>query len=199
MKASLRTPPHHLNTMNNKNTIRAALLILSAFTPVAFSEEIKDDKAKVAETATVQDGSLTKLISDSATFATLTKALTATGLDVTLGAKGEYTIFAPTDEAFGKLPSGVLAKLLLPENKEKLRSLLLYHVVAGKVMSTDLKDGDVKTMNGEKVKVDVEDDGIEVEDSKVFSADVAASNGVMHSIGTVMVPDSLEGFAGLDK
>lgn len=185
--------------MKNTTTTRIALLILSTFVPVAFSEEIKDDKVKIEETRTVQDGSLTKMISDSATFATLTKALVASGLDVTLGTKGEYTIFAPTDEAFGKLPAETLAKLLLPENKEKLRSLLLYHVVAGKVLSTDLKDGDVKTMNGEKVKVDVEQDGVEIEDSKVFSADVAASNGVMHSIGTVMVPDSLDDFAGLDN
>jgi len=185
--------------MKDQYTIRTALMILTAFTPVAFSEEAKDDKVKTEEKATVQTGSLTAMIGDSATFSTLKKALVAAGLDVTLGTKGEYTIFAPTDEAFGKLPDGVLTKLMLPENKEKLRSLLLYHVVAGKVLSTDLKDGDVKTMNGEKIKVDVEDDKIEVCDSKVFSADVMADNGVMHSIGTVLVPKSLEGFAGLEK
>lgn len=185
--------------MKDKITIRTALFILSAFAPAAFAEETKADKAKTEETATIKDGSLTAMIGDSATFSTLKKALVAAGLDVTLGTKGEYTIFAPTDDAFGKLPDGVLTKLLLPENKEKLRSLLLYHVVAGKVLSTDLKDGDVKTMNGEKIKVDVEDDKIEIEDSEVFSADVMADNGVMHSIGTVLVPKSLEGFAGLDK
>lgn len=188
-----------MNTMKDKNTIRTALMILSTFTPVAFSEEVKDDKQRTEEKSTIETGSLTAVIRDSTSFSILTKALVAAGLDGTLGTKGEYTIFAPTDDAFGKLPTGVLAKLLLPENKEKLRSLLLYHVVAGKVLSTDLKDGDVKTMNGEKIEVDVEDNGIEVEDSKVFSADVMAANGVMHSIGTVMVPESLEGFAGLDK
>lgn len=88
---------------------------------------------------------------------------------------------------------------MLPENKEKLRSLLLYHVIAGKLLAADLKDGDVKTMNGEKVKVDVETDKVEIDGSKVFSADVAATNGVMHTIGTVLVPKSLEGFAGLEK
>ena len=185
--------------MKTKYTIRTALMILAAFAPAAYAADAKDDKVKSEETSTVQDGTLTAMIADSATFATLTKALVAAGLDVTLGTKGEYTIFAPTDDAFGKLPEGVLAKLLLPENKEKLRSLLLYHVVAGKVLSTDLKDGDVKTMNGEKIKVDVGDDGVEVEDSKPFSADVLASNGVMHSVGTVIVPESLEGFAGLNK
>lgn len=185
--------------MKDKNTIRTALMILSAFTPAAFSQEAKDGKPNAPAAATVQDGSLAAMIGDSATFTILTKALVASGLDATLGAKGEYTIFAPTDEAFGRLPDGVLTRLMLPGNKEKLRSLLLYHVVAGKVLSSGLKDGEVKTMNGEKIAVDVEDDGIGVEDAKVFSADVTATNGVMHSVGTVLVPKSLEGFAGLDK
>ena len=139
------------------------------------------------------------MIKDSVTFAILTKALTASELDVTLGNKGEFTILVPTDEAFGKLPAGVLAKLLLPKNKEKLRSLLFYHVVAGKVLSTDLKDGDVKTMNGEKVKIDVSSEKIEVDGAKVFSADVMANHGVMHTIETVIIPKTLDDFAGLDK
>lgn len=147
----------------------------------------------------IEKGSLTAMIKDSVTFSILTKALAAAGLDETLGNKGEFTIFAPTDEAFGKLPAGVLAKLLLPENKEKLRSLLLYHVIAGKVLSTDLKDGEVKTMNGEKFKIDVTSEKIEVDGAKVFSADVMANNGVMHTIGTVIIPKSLDDFAGLDK
>ena len=199
MNAFLRIQPHHLNPMKHKNTIRTALIIFTAFTPVAFSEEGGDDKVKTEEKATVETGSLSAMIGDSATFSTLKKALVAAGLDTTLGTKGEYTVFAPTDEAFGKLPAGVLAKLLLPENKEKLRSLLLYHVVAGNVLAANLKEGDVKTMNGEKVEVDIDGAEIKINDSKVFSADVVANNGVMHSIGTVMVPKSLDGFAGLDK
>ena len=175
------------------------LAFLAAVTTPGFAEETEIAKPKMEEKETVQAGSLTATIADSATFSTLTKALKAAELDVTLGTKGEYTIFAPTDEAFGKVPAAVLTKLMLPENKEKLRSLLLYHVVAGKVLSTDLKDGDVKTMNGEKVEIDVESDKIEVGEAKVFSADVAANNGVMHTIGTVLVPKSLDGFAGLEK
>ena len=81
----------------------------------------------------------------------------------------------------------------------KTGSLLLYHVIAGRMLSSDLKDGDVKTMNGEKVKIDINGDKIELDGSKVFSADVVADNGVMHTIGKVLVPKSLEGFAGLDK
>jgi uncharacterized surface protein with fasciclin (FAS1) repeats len=191
------------STNNNMKIkyIPQTLLMLSmiTITPNAFSEESVAEKPTKTGTAAVKKGTLSAMIKDSVTFSTLTKALVAAELDVTLGGEGEYTIFAPTDEAFGKLPADVLAKLLLPENKEKLRSLLLYHVVPGKVLSTDLRDGDAKTMNGEKIKVDVSDDKIEIEGNKVFSADVLATNGVMHTIGKVMVPKSLEGFAGLDK
>ena len=144
-------------------------------------------------------GTLTAVVADSATFSILTKALKAANLDLTLGGKDQFTIFAPTDDAFGKLPKETLAKLLLPENKEKLRMLLLYHLVAGKVLSTDLMDGDVKTVNGEKLSIDVSIDKIEVNGAKVFSADVVAKNGVMHSIGEVLIPESLDGFVGLDK
>ncbi len=181
--------------------IPQALLILgmTAFIPNAFSEEAVAEKTSATAKVMVKKGSLTAMISDSVTFSILTKALVAAELDGTLGSAGEFTIFAPTDEAFGKLPAGVLAKLLLPENKEKLRSLLLYHVVAGKVLAADLKDSDVKTMNGEKIKIDVDGEKIDVQNKKVFSADVLANNGVMHTIGEVMIPKSLDGFAGLDK
>jgi uncharacterized surface protein with fasciclin (FAS1) repeats len=184
-----------------KTHLTQAIIVISiaAAGPNALAKDAVAEKPKMEEVATVQPGTLTAMIADSATFSTLTKALKAAGLDTTLGNKGEFTIFAPTDEAFGKVPAEVLTKLMLPENKEKLRSLLLYHVVAGKVLAADLKKGDVKTMNGEKVKINVESDKIEVGGSKVFSADVAASNGVMHSIGEVLIPKSLDGFAGLDK
>ena len=128
---------------------------------------------------------MTAGIADSATFSTLTKALKATGLDATLGNKDELTIFAPTDEAFGKLPPETLTKLMRPENKEKLRMLLLFHVVAGRKLVVDLIDSEVKSVNGEKLKVAVSAEKIEVSGAKFFSADVIANNGVMHSIGKV--------------
>lgn len=149
--------------------------------------------------AAIEKGSLSAVVADSVTFSTLKKALAAADLGPTLGSKGAYTLFAPTDEAFDKLPAGLLGKLMLPEYKEKLRSLLLYHVIAGKMMAADLKDGNVTTMNGEKVNIDVDGQTIEVDNSKVFSADVAATNGVMHSIGTVIIPKSLKDFSPLDK
>ena len=187
--------------MKNYDLSRAALLaILATFSPAAFSQNTSVDKPKMMEAKeTVHPGSLTAMIGSSVTFSTLAKALKAADLDLTLGTKGEFTVFAPTDDAFAKLPAPVLAKLMLPENKEKLRSLLLYHVIAGRMLATDLKDGEVKTMNGEKVKIKADGDKIEIDGSKVFSADVTANNGVMHSIGTVLVPKSLDGFAGLDK
>jgi uncharacterized surface protein with fasciclin (FAS1) repeats len=176
------------------------LAILSAVTPAALSQDAAIEKPKKMEQKeTVQPGSLTAMIGTSVTFTTLAKALKAADLDLTLGTKGEFTVFAPTDDAFGKLPAPVLAKLMLPENKEKLRSLLLYHVIAGRMLAADLKDGEVKTMNGEKVKIKVDGDKVEIDESKVFSANVTANNGVMHTIGTVLVPKSLDDFAGLDK
>jgi uncharacterized surface protein with fasciclin (FAS1) repeats len=93
----------------------------------------------------------------------------------------------------------MLGKLMLPENKEKLRSLLLYHVVAGKVLAADLKEGDVKTMNGEKVKIVIDGKQVQINESKVSSTDVMANNGVIHSIGTVLVPESMKDFSPLDK
>lgn len=186
--------------MKTKQLTHLALLIsLATFTSAAFSEEKVVETTETVVKTTVHLGTLTSMIADSVTFSTLTKALQAADLDVTLGSKGEFTVFAPTDAAFGKLPAKVLAKLMLPENKEKLRSLLLYHVVPGKMLAADLKDGDVKTMNGEKVEIDAGEGKTEINGSKVYSTDVAASNGVMHSIGTVLIPKSLDGFAGLDR
>jgi uncharacterized surface protein with fasciclin (FAS1) repeats len=207
--AAPKQPPPD-NIMKTKTFTRFALLCaIATSTPLSFAQDEQSVAPTVTKTETtvetktvkgpvIEKGSLTNVINDSVTFSTLKKALVAAELDVTLGSKGAYTIFAPTDEAFDKLPAGLVGKLMLPENKEKLRSLLLYHVIAGTVPSATLKDGEVKTMNGEKVKIDVDGDKIEVDESKVFSVDVPATNGVMHSIGTVLIPKSLKDFSPLD-
>ncbi len=172
----------------------------SAVPPPATAPAVVEEKVLVAPGApVVKQGSLADFVADSVTFTTLKAALKAAELDVTLGQKGVFTLFAPTDEAFDKLPAGTLGKLMLPENKEKLRSLLLYHVVPGQMLAVDLKSGEVKTMNGEKAKIETDDDKVEIGDAKVFSTDVMANNGVMHSIGTVMIPKSMEDFSPLDK
>jgi uncharacterized surface protein with fasciclin (FAS1) repeats len=191
--------------MKSKQLTKTLLLISAvAIQPLLFAQVAPANKTSqpnqpgvTGEKAMVRSGSLTTVIADGATFSTLTKALKAAGLDEVLGGAENYTIFAPTDEAFGKLPDGTLTKLMLPENREKLRALLLYHVVAGKVLAADLKSGDVKTANGEKLEVKVEAGRVEIEGEPVASADVAANNGVMHSIGKVLVPKSLDGFVAL--
>ncbi len=126
-------------------------------------------------------------------FTTLVKALQAAELVDALKGKGPFTVFAPTDAAFAKLPKGTLDELLKPENKEKLRSILLYHVVAGRYLAADvkkLKSGtQVETLlKGKKITVTHKRDGIYVNDAKVIKTDVMASNGVIHVIDKVILP-----------
>ena len=118
-------------------------------------------------------------------FKTLVVALKAADLVATLKGKGPFTVFAPTDEAFAKIPKADLDALL--KDKAKLNAVLTYHVVSGTVMSTDLKAGDVKTVQGSNVMVGIMG-GAMVNDAKVVAADVAADNGVIHAIDTVLMP-----------
>ena len=124
-------------------------------------------------------------------FNTLAAALKAAGLVDTLKGPGPFTVFAPTDEAFKKLPAGTVEDLLKPENKQKLVEVLTYHVVPGKVTSTDLsgKKMDVKTVQGSTLAVDASGGSVMVDNAKVVSADVAADNGVIHVIDTVVLPN----------
>ena len=118
-------------------------------------------------------------------FKTLVTALKAADLVKTLKGKGPYTVFAPTDEAFAKIPKADLDALLA--NKEKLTAVLTYHVVSGKIMAKDVKAGDVATVNGKTVKITT-DGGVAVNTSKVTATDIKASNGVIHVIDTVLMP-----------
>ncbi|MES2506588.1 MAG: fasciclin domain-containing protein [Verrucomicrobiota bacterium] len=121
-------------------------------------------------------------------FNTLVAAVKAAGLVETLSGEGPFTVFAPTDEAFAKLPAGALEDLLKPENKEKLTSILTYHVVSGKVMAADVKSGDVKTVNGKEAALKVADGKVTIDKATVVKTDIAASNGVIHVIDTVLMP-----------
>jgi uncharacterized surface protein with fasciclin (FAS1) repeats len=122
-------------------------------------------------------------------FKTLAAALKAAGLIETLKGKGPFTVFAPTDEAFAKLPKGTLEDLLKPENKQKLTQILTYHVVAGKVMAADVvKLKNAKTVNGQSVQIKVDGGTVMVDNAKVVKTDIAASNGVIHVIDAVMLP-----------
>ena len=118
-------------------------------------------------------------------FKTLAVALKAADLVNTLKGKGPYTVFAPTDEAFAKIPKADLDALLA--NKEKLSAVLTYHVVPGKVMAKDVKAGDVATVNGKTIKITTAN-GVVVNTSKVTATDIDASNGVIHVIDTVLMP-----------
>ncbi|MCE9554943.1 MAG: fasciclin domain-containing protein [Planctomycetes bacterium] len=121
-------------------------------------------------------------------FKTLAAALTAAGLVDTLKGTGPFTVFAPTDEAFAKLPAGTVETLLKPENKAKLVAILTYHVVSGKVKAADVvKLKSAATVQGQSVAVDATD-GVKINDAKVVKADIDCSNGVIHVIDTVLIP-----------
>lgn len=122
-------------------------------------------------------------------FKTLVAAVKAAGLVETLKGKGPFTVFAPTDEAFAKLPAGALDNLLKPENKEKLATLLKNHVVAGKVMAADVvKIHSAEMVGGHKATVKTTDGKVMVDAAHVVKTDIAASNGVIHVIDSVMMP-----------
>jgi len=127
--------------------------------------------------------------SSAGSFNTLVAAVKAAGLVETLQGPGPFTIFAPTDEAFAKLPKGTVEDLLKPENKEKLVAILTYHVVPGKVMAADVKTMKAKTVNGQSLDVKVADGAVTVDNAKVVKTDVAASNGVIHVIDSVVLPN----------
>jgi len=138
----------------------------------------------------------TKNIVDTAvaagSFTTLAKALTAADLVATLKGPGPFTVFTPTDEAFAKLPAGTLDNLLKPENKDKLRRILTYHVVAGEMRAVDVvKLQSAKAVSGDTITVKVRDGKVHVDDANVTKTDIQASNGVIHVIDTVILPKGL--------
>lgn len=158
--------------------IAAGLFMFSAMTVSA--QEMKKGSADIVDTAVA-----------AGQFKTLAAALTAADLISTLKGKGPFTVFAPTDEAFAKLPAGTVENLLKPENKEKLKAVLLYHVVSGKVPAskvTKLNGKEVKTVQGGMLKVDTSS-GVKVNGSTVVKTDIKAKNGIIHVIDTVLIPE----------
>jgi uncharacterized surface protein with fasciclin (FAS1) repeats len=122
-------------------------------------------------------------------FKTLATALEASGLASTLKGEGPFTVFAPTDAAFAKLPAGTVDNLLKPENKQQLVDILTYHVVPGRVMAADVVGlDDVKTVNGERIDIQVDGSAVKVNEANVTATDIAASNGVIHVIDQVILP-----------
>jgi len=128
-------------------------------------------------------------LAKDAGFKTLTAAVEAAGLQETLTEGGPFTVFAPTDEAFAKLPEGTVEALLA--NPDKLKKVLLYHVVSGNVMAADVvKLDSAETLNGAKLAINAKD-GVKINDAQVIKTDIGASNGVVHVIDTVLIPENL--------
>jgi uncharacterized surface protein with fasciclin (FAS1) repeats len=165
----------------NMNTFRLSAVILAIFA-VSLVSINAQDYSKKSESKDIVTTAV-----DAGVFKTLATALTEAGLIETLKGKGPFTVFAPTDEAFAKLPKGTLDALL--KDKEALKKVLLYHVVSGNVMASDVvKLKEATTVEGSKVKIKVVDGNVMINDAKVTKADVKASNGVIHIIDTVILP-----------
>lgn len=161
--------------------VQIAALVATSFLLVAsaFAGNHGKNKADIVDTAVA-----------AGDFTTLAAALQAGGLIDTLKSDGPFTVFAPTDAAFAKLPAGTVESLLLPENKDQLVAILTYHVVAGKVSAADVVTlTSAETVNGASVNIRVEDGTVFINDSKVIATDVWASNGVIHVVDTVILPE----------
>ena len=145
--------------------------------------------ASWAGPAQAQDDDIVGVAIGAGTFNTLVAAVQAADLVDALKGEGPLTVFAPTDEAFAALPEGTVESLLLPENKELLTAILLYHVVAGSVMAADVVElSSATTLNGDSIDISVSDSGVMINNANVVQADVTASNGVIHIIDAVLLP-----------
>jgi transforming growth factor-beta-induced protein len=146
------------------------------------------DGQKVHQASMGDQGDIVDVAVKAGSFKTLAAALQAAGLVDALKGKGPFTVFAPTDEAFAKLPKGTLETLLKPENKGRLASILKYHVVSGAVFAKDVTTGSVETLDGQRIDLAVNAGKVTVDGANVTATDVKASNGVIHVIDTVIIP-----------
>ena len=144
----------------------------------------------LAIAGTVDAADIVDTAAEAGSFQTLVAAVDAAGLVETLKGEGPFTVFAPTDDAFAKLPEGTVDDLLKPENKDQLVAILTYHVVPGKTMSSDLagQEVEVETVQGQMVMINASGDSVMVGEAGVVQADVEADNGVIHVIDTVIMP-----------
>ncbi|MBT8135814.1 MAG: fasciclin domain-containing protein [Gammaproteobacteria bacterium] len=162
---------------------QVALVLAVAFGSVAmagnYGKSVKETRADIVDTAVA-----------AGQFETLAAALTAAGLVDTLKGDGPFTVFAPTDAAFAKLPQGTVEELLQPENRDKLTAILTYHVVPGKVYSDDVVTLDrATTVNGAAIDIAVDGDRVRIDNATVIAADIKASNGIIHVIDNVILPN----------
>ena len=161
--------------------------IRSKVMSLMFAAALTAGLLSVSAPAKTSDKDIVDTAVAAGSFTTLAKALQATGLVETLKSDGPFTVFAPTDEAFAKLPAGTVESLL--NDPEKLRQILLYHVVSGKVAAKDVvKMRSAKTVQGGSVKISADKNGVTIDNAKVIKADIMTSNGVIHVIDSVIIP-----------
>lgn len=176
-----------INMLVRSVAVGAALAVFQSAGPQASAGD-HHEKVKAASYGASKD--IVAVAAGNDNFKTLVAAVKAAGLVETLQGPGPFTVFAPTDEAFAKLPKGTVEELLKPENKGKLTAILTYHVVPGKVLAADVKTMEAATVQGQKVKLKVSDAGVTVDNAKVLKTDLIAKNGVIHVIDTVILPQS---------
>lgn len=170
--------------------IAVAALALAGCSSDAGTDEVVE---VVPEATTDADGdTIVDVAAGNDDFSTLVAAVTAADLGDTLSGEGPFTVFAPTNEAFDALPDGVVNQLLLPSNKDALTSVLTYHVVAGEVLAADVTPGDVASVEGQDLTLTTDDGGVQVNGVPVETADLKASNGVIHVIGEVLLPPDFD-------
>ncbi len=176
--------------MKNKSILTVAVFAAAlTLTPELIAGDCAASKSASASTCTAGKD-IVAVASGAENFKTLVAAIQAAGLVETLQGRGPFTVFAPTDEAFAKLPAGTVEDLLKPENKEKLVAILKYHVLPGKFLAADVKTMEAKTAEGQSVKLKVSDEGVTVDNAKVVKTDLLAENGVIHVIDSVILPNS---------
>ena len=171
-----------MNHVISKTILAVASAALIALSGAAIAGHHGKEEAK--------SGDIVDVAVSAGQFNTLAAALEAAGLVATLKGDGPFTVFAPTDAAFAKLPAGTVETLLKPENKDQLVAILTYHVVAGNVMAADVIElSSATTVNGSDVAIRVEDGNVRVNDATVVKTDIGASNGVIHVIDSVILPN----------
>ena len=180
------------NSSHSIKILVSALTVISTISATAALAGMNyhSDKQTTEQSQTVaveSNQTIVDIATSAGSFDTLVAALKAADLVTVLEGKGPYTVFAPTDEAFAALPEETLKDLLKPENKELLVQILTYHVVSGAVMSTDLTEGKIPTVEGSQVQIQL-GKGVKVDDAQVVKADIQASNGVIHVIDKVILP-----------
>ena len=177
----LVTSPKQGHSKNNLTKMKLITSIATAFALLAPLTVQAEKSSKATPT-------IVGIAAGNETFTTLVSAAKAAGLVETLSGEGPFTVFAPTDEAFKKLPAGTVESLLKPENKSKLAAVLKYHVVSGKVMAADVKPGEVATVQGSKATIKITDGKVTIDGANVVKTDIEGSNGVIHVIDTVILP-----------